>query len=952
MPGISPSDKEPSGSAGDKPAGDRREAMCGFVGREEESAELRRSLKQDRLVTLTGPPGIGKSRLALEVARGLQRDYADGAHVVELAVVGNAGGAYQVVASTLSLQDVPGGSPTDALVAHLRDRHVLLVLDNCEHLLDACAELARTLLSECPKLSILATSREPLGVGGEAVRPVPPLAVPPAEALEPELLGGYPAVRLFVDCAHAVNPGFALNAYVGPAVAEVCRRLDGIPLAIELAAAHIEQLTPAEVARGLDNRFGLLTGGGSELPHHGTLLAALDWSHELLTEAERTLLRRISVFAGGFALGAAETVCSGGEVAVDRVPELLALLVSRSLLIVDTDGPDEARYRQLETVRVYARGKLDESGETVGLREAHARYHLALAERAEPELTGRDQEDWFEGLERARPNLRTAIEWSLGRGHDELAIRLAGALTIYWRVRCHFREGRELLEAALAASNGAAPGDARPTLVRAKALWGAGFMALMEDDPDGAIPPLEAALAGFSELGDRRGRARALLLLGNCKQLKSYPGSSSLSLLEQSAELAREANDSWCLAHALGIAGLEHCLSDELAAARPLFEECVAVAREAEDKQGLRLGLLGLGEVAGKQGDRQSSEPLLIQAVALADELGEDYSKSRALQELGRLAFVHGDYARARALLDEALSLVREVAPAKLVPPLIYRARVARAEGEGAAARRLLEEALTLARTDPDLSDAALILREIGELALEDGDVSEARRLLEESLELARACRDKRRVAAALYGLGELARAEGKARPSVGLHREALELRREIGDEIGIIESLEALAGLAARAGAGMRAGELYGAASALRDVGGHPRAPWATARCQTQRALLEEALSAEEIEAALASGAALSLEAAVERALTNTGTGREEPADGWASLSERERQVAALVAEGLTNSEIAKRLLISFGTVKDHLSHTFTKLGIKRRVELAQEVFRRERHSGRDRPK
>lgn len=795
--------------------------LSNFLGREDQLAELRRLLRRARLVTLTGAPGIGKSRLGLELARQLAPGYADGVWLVALAPVGEGALVPTAVATALNVGEEPGKGLTDTLLSRLAGRRLLLVLDNCEHLLGACAELARNLLSNCPDVAIVATSREPLCISDEALYQVPALTLP--DSAEPELVGACEAGRLFVERAAAVQRGFVLNAYVAPAVAVICRRLDGIPLAIELAAARVELLTPAEIARALDARFGLLIGGSrSALPHHSTLRAALDWSHEQLSEPERALLSRISVFAGGFSLEAAATVCTGEQVESDRVLELLTRLVSRSLVVAARADTEHPRYRLLETIRSYARDKLDAAGETSRLREAHARYHAVLAERAEPELTGPDQEHWFERLETERPNLRAALEWTLGHGQGELALRLAGALTLYWRVRCYFHEGRELLEAALAAggdssdSNDAAPADGHSEArLRAKALWGAGFMTLMTDDPDGAVPLLEDSHARFRALGDRQGCARALLLLGNCKQFQGGSGPSSLSLLKQSAALAREVGDAWCLAHALGIAGLEYRVRNELITARPLFEECLMIAREAEDKQGLRLGLLGLGEVVAAQGDDRLGETLLQEAVAVADELGEGYTKARALQGLGQLALERGDHARAQELLDEALALFREAAPpAKLVTALVVRARLASAEGECGHARGLLEEALTITQAGPDPSLSAQVLREMSDLAAEDDD---AGRPSEEALELARA-RARRQEVAQLF-------------------------------------------------------------------------------------------------------------------------PGSREPP----RLTERERQVAELVAEGLTNREIAARLFISLGSVKDHLSHTFSKLGIARRAELAREISRGE---------
>lgn len=906
-----------------------------FLGRDEHVAELASLLSDDRLVTFTGAPGIGKSRLALEVAGALAGGYPGGARLVELAPVTEAALVPAAVASALRVPEATGQSLTDTLVARLSQRSVLLVLDNCEHMLGACAKLVDCLLSGCPKLRVLATSREPLAVTGERVWQVPPLPVPSVEddAL-PEELAGYAAVRLFVERAAAVQPGFALNTYVASAVAEVCRRLDGIPLAIELAAARVATLTPAEIARRLDDRFDLLTAdSGSGRARHQTLQAALDWSYELLSSRERALLRRLSVFVAGFELEAAEAVCSvgtdesGGDVQPGEVPDLLARLVSKSLVV----GSPNTRYGLLETIRAYAGERLEEVGEAAVLRDAHARYYLALAEQAEPELTGPGQAHWLERLEAERANVRSALEWSLSHGRQEWALRLAGALVLYWRVRCHFSEGREFLEVAASASDG------RASRLRAKALWGAGFMALMAGDPDQAIPTLQEALDRFRELGDRQGCARVLLILGNCLQYRDDP--SVRSLLEESAALAREAGDAWCLAHALGVAGLEHSYREELSAARPLLEECLAVARRSNDKQSLRIGLVGLGLVCVRQGDYPLAESLLEESVAVSRELGETYSEATGLEYLGKLAIGRGDYRRARELVDGALDLMPEVAPPLThLPLLTLLAEVARAQGDRCDARILFEDAVT--RAAPARPFAAL--QGLGELAAEEGDRGVARALFEEALGLARARGSTEGTADALEGLGELAREVGDLKRAAVLFDEALELRRQLGVAPGIVASVEALAGLDPAAVGYEHSARLLGAAQALREANGYARRPWQSSRYEGIMALIDRALGANGLAAALAEGARLSIEEAVVQVSRRRGR-RGRPASGWSSLTKSEQDVAALAAEGLTNAEIAERLLVSPWTVKAHLSHTFEKLGLAGRTELAREVWRRD---------
>ncbi|HTN23490.1 MAG TPA: tetratricopeptide repeat protein [Solirubrobacteraceae bacterium] len=865
--------------------------MSRFFGREHELAGVPGLLDRTRLVTLSGTAGIGKSRLAFELA-----DREPGrTRFVDLATTDDAGLPALV---------------RDA-AARLDNGRGLLVLDNCEHVVGGCAEVVPALLDGARGLRVLATSRERLGLAQELVVLVPPLA--------PDDAAG-----LFAERAAAAQPRFALNGYVGPTVAEICGRLEGNPLAIELAAARVGLLTPAEILARLDARFGLLIG---RCGRHASLEAALDWGDALLSASERTLLRRLSVFAGGFDLQAATAVCAGGAVEPGDVPGVLERLAAKSLVAADPP----ARHRLPETIRAHAGMRLERAGESPAVREAHARWYLGLAETAEPELTGPRQEEWLERLAVEQGNLRAAIEWSLGQGRPAWGLRLTGALVLFWRVRCHFGEGRELLEAALRAGGPAAEG------LETKALWGAGFLAHMAGDSDRAVAPLGESLARATAEGDLQGRARALLILGNCMQ--SRDRDTALAMLADSVALARAADDRWCLAHALGIAGFERWRRDELVEATRLLEECLDVARAAEDKQSLRVALVGLGVVSTSRGDYETAEPLLLEAAHVAGELGDDYTRGTALQNLGHVALGRGQYTRARELLDGSLALVRASRPADLVVPLVARAQVSRVLGERADARRLVDEALRVARGGPNSPTPAV--HALAELAADEGRRGAARRLFGEALDGARAEGDGAGAAGALHGLGELARAEGNVKRAVLLHREALVLHHEQGRRQGVVVCLEALGRLAVQAGRGRQGARLLGAATALREAYGYVRHPGEAEQHLASVELLGGLLRGHELEAASAAGAALSLDDAVAEALKGRADAGAQARD-WSCLTESERQLAALVAEGLTNREIAGVLYISLGTVKSHLSRIFEKLGISRRRELAWEASRR----------
>ncbi|HET9927212.1 MAG TPA: BTAD domain-containing putative transcriptional regulator, partial [Rubrobacter sp.] len=437
-------------------------SLTSFVGREEALLEIKRLLSMTRLLTLTGAGGAGKTRLALEVARDLLGAYPEGVWLVELAPLSDPALTRQAVAAALGVREQPGRPLTDTLTDHLRRKDLLLVLDNCEHLVDAAAHLAADLLESCPKLRILATSREPLGVPGEAVWTVPPLSLPDAgRATSFEGLMGTEAVRLFLDRARSRLPGFELGEENAVAVGRICRKLEGIPLAIELAAARMGALAVEQVAQRLEDSLKLLAGGNRIAdPRQQTLRATLNWSHELLSEAERKLFGRLSVFAGGWTLETAEEVCSGEGIERDDVADLLSKLVDKSLVMAGAGAQGALRYRMLEPVRQYARERVEESGEAGALLRRHAALFLALAEEAEPELRGPWQASWVKRLEQEWDNLRVAMVWLLAHDEPEGAARLGWALWLFWWVRGRFTEGRNWMEETLAKGS-AMPATAR-----------------------------------------------------------------------------------------------------------------------------------------------------------------------------------------------------------------------------------------------------------------------------------------------------------------------------------------------------------------------------------------------------------------------------------------------------------------------------------------------------------
>ena len=588
--------------------------LSSFVGREKELSEVEQLLENNRLLTLTGSGGCGKTRLALAAAGELVEGFGDGVWLVELASLADPSIVPQAVASTLGVREQPGRSLTETLSDYLASKTVLLVLDNCEHLIEACAELAESLLRSCSELWVLATSREALGIAGEVAWPVPSLSLPDIRRLpDVESLSRYESARLFVARTEAVKPTFALTEQNAPSVAKICYRLDGIPLAIELAAARTKVLSVEEISGRLDDCFGLLTTGNrTALSRHRTLHATMDWSHELLPEQERILFRRLSVFSGGFPLKAAESVCAGGDLERNEVLDLLSRLVDKSLVIMWEDR-DVTRYRLLETVRQYGRERLEESEDEAEVERRHAAFFVGLAEEAEGELSGADQARWLTRLQTEHDNLRAALSWSLGEKRDVgFGVRLAAALWPFWFARGYLNEGSKWLESAVSQSGCAAPH------ARANALNGAGWLATFQDEYGAAKILIEEGLALYRELGDKEGIASSIAYLGFVAVLGQRTDVPIATLLEEATGLKPELRDRRTVANLLVLEGLVALGRGDLEQAVALNEEGLALFREVSDVLGVVACLTNIGLVMLAQDDYERSATLLREGLHLA----------------------------------------------------------------------------------------------------------------------------------------------------------------------------------------------------------------------------------------------------------------------------------------------------------------------------------------------
>lgn len=691
-----------------------------FIGRQRELASAVERLQTTRLLTLTGPGGSGKTRLALHLAADLLDRYPDGVWLVELGPVTNPAGVGPTVAAAVQIGERPGIPTVDTISASLRSRQVLLVLDNCEHLIAACAHLADALIRSCPQLTMLATSREGLNIPGEALMPVPSLGVPDGDRL-PRLaeLREYEAISLFVDRCSSYQPAFALTEENAADVVRICRRLDGVPLALELAAARVRVLSVAQVAARLDDRFRLLTGGGrTVVARQQTLRALIDWSYDLLSEKERALLRRLSIFVRGWTLDAAEAVCSGEGIERDDILELLAHLVDKSLVVM-LDRAGSARYAMLETIREYAREKLVDSGESPALRQRHFEhfFHYAV-----------DQPLWTRGVAPVNygieyENLRAALEW-IEAEPDSVGQQLlfAASLIGYASARGRIGELRHILTAVLARSD-----PAGRTLGRARALLSAATVAGMQGDGQAAAPLGAEAVELFRALGEKRELALALISMS-----RGPDPDASKRAISESRALFEELDDRW------GVAMLQFIVSD----------------------------------FALQRGDYEAARIGHTESLALFRQLGEIQLSTGPLVSLGRLACIDGDHARARSLIEEALAIRRRPEfdnPWQVSVALISLGEVDRSEGDPARGTRFFEQALTNGR---DLADAMVIawsLHNLGHVALQSGDLFEAGARFRESLVFRWRWGPGADVASGLAGLAGVALREGRLTEAVKL---------------------------------------------------------------------------------------------------------------------------------------------------------------------------------------
>jgi predicted ATPase/class 3 adenylate cyclase/DNA-binding CsgD family transcriptional regulator len=890
--------------------------LTSFIGRTADIAELSRIATENRLVTLTGAGGSGKTRLAVEVAGQIAGQFRDGAQYVDLAPITEPDLVPATAARALGLPDVPGRSATDALLRFIVDRQMLLVLDNCEHLLDATAALVAAVLRACPAVTVLATSREAIGMSGEVIWRVSSLSISDE------------AVELFTDRARLVRPEFAITDDNAATVAEICQRLDGMPLAIELAAARVRALSVTDILTGLHDRFRLLTGGArSAVRRQQTLRASVDWSHGLLTDVERAIFRRMAVFRGGFDLDAAEIVVADDYVQSCQVLDVLTLLVDKSLVIAENSS-GRTRYRLLETVRQYALEKLGDSGESDTVRLRHRDHYTRLATLVDqPSSTAQRQH-----IERADieiDNLRAAFTWSCEIGDRERALQLTCVLQRLWWNSGRVQESLSWMSAVVPDLS-TRPADVTPATY-ARALADFATLTATVGAPQGMEHP-ERALAIAREVGDTGLLIRCLIA---CGSTAAFDAEIARPYLEEAAGLARTCGDHWQLSHILWRQAYVAIHDGDPGAAIKAGEEGRDLADEVGDRLVSRMcRYWGLGTAQFMRGELAKAAALFRELMAEAQADRELATPAACQAHLGHTLAWMGDTAAAQEAASVALELGSELGglwEALCNAPLAVAHLAA---GEVAAALRTGTIAAEGFRAQVGLRMVAT--NPIVDVMLAHGDVAAARRWADESVSVAVGSHR----AMALSARARVAAAEGEPEQAEHDARDALAAAAATDAHLITADALECVAGLAGNGRSHREAARLYGAADSVRKDTGAVRFKIYDDGYMSAIGAVRDSLGHSDFESAWAEGAAMSTLEAIAYARRGHG-GRKRPASGWRSLTPTERDVVRLVSEGLSNNDIASRLFISPRTVQSHLTHVYNKLGVSSRVQLVQEAAR-----------
>ncbi|MGA9358303.1 MAG: LuxR C-terminal-related transcriptional regulator [Mycobacterium sp.] len=890
-----------------------------FVGRDAEIEEVLRIVGANRLVTLTGAGGVGKTRLAVQVAARLDGDFADGVWYVDLAPITDPDVVPLAVTRALGLPDQAGRTTMDTLTRVIAGRHVLVVLDNCEHLIDACAALATALLAACPAVTIFATTREPIRVPGEVAWPVPSLSLADE------------AITLFTDRARHVRPDFVVNEANSATVTEICRRLDGIPLAIELAAARVRALSLAQILESLHNRFRLLTGGArTAVRRQQTLRASVDWSHALLTEPERVLFRRAAVFMGGFDLDAAQAVCGDSDVERFQTLDQLTLLIDKSLVVAE-DSQFGTRYRMLETVRQYALEKLGESGEADTVRARHRDHYTGLATLLDtPGRSGHQHRVEQAVIE--MDNMRAAFTWCRESATETAiitALRLASALQPLWLTRGRAQEGTAWFEAAF--DDVTVHHVEVPPAVRARALANRAMLDAAQFIHDHSAEAQEA-LAIARELDDPALLVRALTA---CGCLAAFDAEAARPYFDEALGLARALGDDRSLSQILGFQAFAAVTGQgDPAEVLAAGEEGRDVAEAIGDGYNLRTCRWCLALAQWWQGDVSGAIPQFRDLVAESEAAHDESWRLSSLVSLGHLLVYGGDATGARAAATAAVHGAADFGEFAEGFACAALAAATLAAGDVEASASAAEKAWQLMSVQPEL--AIVNVTPLAQVALARGELTLARRWADDAVSVALGAH----LMMALVTRARVALAQNDRDQAERDAHDALTLAANLKGYLVIPDVLECLATLAVGAGAYREAARYFGAAQALRNRAGQVRFTIYDAAHDTLVATLREAMGDNAFEAAWTEGEALTIDEAIAYAQRGRGE-RKRPSTGWAALTPAEINVVRLVSEGLPNKDVAARLFVSTRTVQAHLSNVYNKLGLRSRVQLAQEATR-----------
>lgn len=886
--------------------------LTSFVGRDMQMADIRNLLAGNRLVTLTGAGGAGKTRLALEVSASAPTEFPDGVWYVDLAPITNPLVVPITIARTLGLPDQPGRTLLETVLTFIGDRKVLILLDNCEHLLDVSGQMVVELLNGCAGLTILTTSREPLGVAGEVTWRVPSLSLADE------------AIALFTDRARRARADFVLTDENAGVVTEICERLDGMPLAIELAASRVRALTLHQILESLHDRFRLLTGGArTSVRRQQTLRASVDWSHALLTEPERVLFRRIAVFMGSFDLDAAQAV--GGSSAAERYQLLdqISLLVDKSLVVAE-DASGVMRYRLLETVRQYALEKLGESGEADDVRTRHRDYYTAAAIDFES-TTNPGDERFMDWAETEIDNLRAAYMWSRERSDVTLALRLVSSLQEFWFRRDRHQEGVAAIDGVL---DGERPAEVPPA-VWIRAVADHAIMAAAVAIP-ASSERAQQALASARELDEPGLLAR---ILTGCGMLAFYDADLADTFFHEAATVARAIDDRWQLCQSRHMHAIARCFGGDPISGRSAAEEARDVADAVGDTFYATHARVWLGIAMWVKGDLIEADQQFQDTCDNTDlhwdraaQIFRPIGHASVLAHLGRT-----DDARAAAKV--AIEGAEELGGYYGDTVYGVYAYVDLAEGHADEARR--KALMSWQLTAPAREGYALCANPIAEAALGSGDLIDARAWADRAAALAPGCFRLR----ALTVRALVALAQGQREQAERDLYDALAVATDTRSCLRLPDTLECLARLTATDGGHRTAARLLGAAHGIRERTGQVRWRIYQPEFDAAVAAVRQSLG-DDFDTAWADGVALTTEEAIAYAQRGRGE-RKRPSSGWGSLTPTELDVVRLVQEGLGNKEIAARLFVSHRTVQTHLTHVYTKLGLASRVQLAQEATR-----------